>query len=213
MADFRDDSPLFSLKGLLGDRAPEDEAAREREARVALALRIERERLAREAEAKKQAAMAEAARLTELRRREEDARLEALARATVDRARVEAEARARLEMFEKQQAHERKLLEIQSALERQRARGVTFAGFALALVVMTSALSVYFFRLKPDAARLQVAYGELVKAERARAEEAKRLLERSELTKAALTKELGAARARIRELERGSAADAAPPSQ
>jgi len=202
MADFRDDSPLFSLKGLLGDRVPKDEEAKQREARIALALRIERERLAREAEAKRAAAMAEAARLTELRRREEEARLEALARVTVERARVEADALARLEVMEKQQAHERKLIEIQSALERQRARGVTFAGFALALVVVTSALSIYFFRLKPDAARLQVAYGELVKAERLRAEETKRLLERSESTKAELSKELSSARARIRELER-----------
>jgi len=202
MADFRDDSPLFSLKGLLGDRVPKDEEAKQREARIALALRIERERLAREAEAKRAAAMAEAARLTELRRREEEARLEALARVTVERARVEADALARLEVMEKQQAHERKLIEIQSALERQRARGVTFAGFALALVVVTSALSIYFFRLKPDAARLQVAYGELVQAERLRAEETKRLLERSESTKAELSKELSSARARIRELER-----------
>jgi hypothetical protein len=206
MADFRDDSPLFSLKGLLSDRSPQDEEGRKREARIALALRIERERLAREAEAKKQAAIAEAARLTELRRREEDARLEALARVTVERARVEAEALARLEMMEKQQAHERKLVEIQSALERQRARGVNVVGFALALVVVTSALSIYFFRLKPDAARLQVAYGELVRAERLRAEETKRLLERSESTKAVLSRELSAARARIRELERQSAA-------
>ena len=203
MADFRDDSLLFSLKGLMAvekERIEHADEARRREARIALAMRAERERLLREAEEKKRQALAEMLRLEEQRRREDEARLEALKQATLERARVEAEAEARLEIVERQQEHERKLLQIRSGRALSRSRGLTALIVAQSAIVLVG-LGLYLGKLRPDARRLQVAYDRVVTAERSRAEEAKRQLERSERRQAELARELGDARKRMGELE------------
>lgn len=212
MADSRDDSILFSLDGLMDvqkKRVEREHAARLREAEVALALQQQRERLRCEAEVRKAHSLAEAARLEAQRRREEDARLEALKRAAVETARIEVEARARLEMMEQQQAHERRMQELRETTRRGRARVFAVLGFGLSTLLGVASLGAYYGKLKPDAERLRVAYTDLVSAERSRADETRRLLERSDQRKGELERELQLARDRIGELER-TKLDAAP---
>jgi len=212
MADLRDDSILFSLKGLMDvekeriDKERAERAERVREAQIALAMQAERERVRREAEVKKALNLAEAARLEAQRRREEDARLEALKRTAVEAARIEVEARGRLEMMEQKLAHERRMLELREAPRRKRATRLAILGFSLAFATVAGAASFYYGTLRPDAERLRVAYAELVSAERGRADEAKRLLDRSNKRGDQLEAELRGARDEIDELKRAATA-------
>jgi colicin import membrane protein len=191
MADVYD-RPMFSVRGL-GER----ERGRELDA----ALKRERERVAREADERKRLLMVEIARLEELRRREDDMRLEALRESAVERARLEAETRARLEVIEREQEHERKMLAIREQSASRRARHLVLAGFALAALCAVTSLGFYFGKVRPEAQRLQAAYDELVTAERNRGEQAIKMLERTEKRRAETQAALDAARLRIEKLE------------
>jgi colicin import membrane protein len=205
MANARDDSMVFSLRGLLlreRQRLEREAADRRRQEEVALALRAERERVRREAEDRKRHSLVEVARLEQQRRREEEARLEALKHAAVECARTEAESRSRVELLEKQQLHERVLAELSEQTRRERARHLAIAGFAMFAFSAIAAAALYFAKLRPEASRLQFAYDELVSAEHNRAEETKRLLERAEKRRNDLATELENAKQRIEALER-----------
>jgi colicin import membrane protein len=204
VAHVRDDFMVFSLKGLLDlekQRADRESNERRRQEEIAEALEQERARIIREAEERRRHAMVEAARLEEQRRREQDARLEALKQAAVERARIEAEGRARLELIEKQQAHERKMALLLEETKSRRAKHLTTTGFVLFAISTVAALALYFGKLRPEAARLGAAYDQLVAAEHNRADEAQRMLERAEKRRGDLESDLAHANRRIIELE------------
>jgi colicin import membrane protein len=202
MAEQRPSSFLFSLRGLLEREQEAEQARRIRQAELDRARTRERERFAREMVEKKRLAELEVLRLELERKREEAARLEALRLATLERARVESEARAQLEILEKQQEHERKLCAIREAARAKGQRQLAIVGFVLAGVTTLGALGTYFGKLRPEAQRLSIAYDDLVAAERTRAEETAKLLERADKRNDALTRELHVARNRIDALEK-----------
>lgn len=204
MADQRESSFLFSLKGLLDvekQRVREEDARTARQAELERARTRERERFAREMMEKKRLAELELARLEEQRQREEATRIEALRLATLERARVESEARAQLEILEKQQEHERKLCAIRESARKKGASHLALIGFALALLSSVGFGALYFGKLRPESQRLSDAYADLVTAERTRAEETEKLLDRADKRNDALTRELHVARNRIDALE------------
>jgi hypothetical protein len=196
MAAQRESSFLFSLKNWASQERLHAEAMERRT--------WERQRFAREMLEKKQAAEQELARLEREWQRDVAARDEALRLATLEKERVVAEAHARLEVLERQQAHERKLLAIR---EESRQRGtvqLAMAGFSLAAVVLLASGALYFGKLRPESERLSGAYDELVTAERTRARETARLLARADKRADDLDRELRRARKRIGELERAA---------
>lgn len=183
MADQRESSMLFSLKGLFDleqDRVAEERAARERQARVFAQEQAERERRAREALERRRVAEEHAARQGEILRREQEAALRARELATVERARAEAEARARLEQLELEQRHQRKLQELSEQGVARRGRQMALFGIGVALTTVLASAALYFGKLKPEAARLDDAYDRLVVVERERAEQAKTMLAKAE---------------------------------
>jgi colicin import membrane protein len=213
MAEVRDDPMLFSLRGLLHlerQRLERESNERRRQEEFALALERERARICREAEDRRRQAMVEAARLEAQRRREEEARLVALRQASVERARVEAESQARLELVEKQQAHERVLAELREETRNRRARHLALAGFVLFGISLCASAALYFGKLRPEAARLGRAYDQLVAAEHNRAEETQRMLERAEKKKGELETELDQVEKRITTLESKKTTNAVP---
>lgn len=185
MAEQRRASILFSLEGLM-------EVERHRiEAEAAARRRgLEEARRARQE--------LELARIAARARREEEARFEALRRWLVERVRLEADAHARLELFAQQRQHELRLETIRTDAARARRRQLAFAGLALAGTALAMAIGFYFGKLRPEARRLQLAYDQLVWAERQRAETTEGLLDRAERRREAAEAEL----ARVeRELE------------
>ncbi|MBI3200458.1 MAG: hypothetical protein IT377_07795 [Polyangiaceae bacterium] len=178
---------LFSLRGLsAGDRE-----------------RIERElrkhRLAAEAALVRRWAKPPAERGPEPEpaqgKREEEIRRQA----AVESARAESAARAEVEMLALQHAHERRMRQLES--RGQRGSLIAVLGLIVAVLSVAGSLGLYFGKLRPETLRVQRAYDELVAAERHRAEETKRLLERSEKRRAELSSELDAARRRVEVLE------------
>lgn len=202
MASRRDDSMLFLLNGLAGA----DKERVERELRVhrlaaeaALARVLAKKRAEQEAELERLRLASEAARDDAQRRKEAEIRRAAEAQAALETARAEAAARERIELLEKQHEHERRMAALRG--QGQRGSQLAVAGLAVAVLCFAGSLGVYFGKLRPETRRVERAYDELVSAERARADEAKRLLQRSEKRRAELASELEAARRRIRELE------------
>ena len=127
----------------------------------------------------------------EERKAEQEARLEALRAAAAERARVEAEAQARLHLVERQEAHERELLQLEARAVGHQARRLAVFGFSLAGLFLALALGMYAFKLRPEADRLQAAYDRLLMAERLRGEETKQMLSRADRRRAKLVVENG----------------------
>jgi hypothetical protein len=124
----------------------------------------------------------------------------------VERARVEAEARARLELAERQQVHERQLLAIGVQTQGRRARRLAAVGFTLAGMSLAVALGTYAFKLRPEVDRLQAAYDRLLIAERLRGEETKQMLARADRRRAKLVIENEDLRRQLEEAKRQSEA-------
>jgi hypothetical protein len=180
MGERRKSSALFSLTGLLDL----DPARFEREA-AAWQRAVDQARSEREQ--RDQRALAEQCRLG---RRQQDERLDAVCQALTEQARIASEGRARLELAEKQHAHERRMAEARAQLRRRHDRIWATVGLILAAAVTLAAAGVYLGKLRPEARRLQVAYDGLVAAERERAQAAERLLVRVERQNRALSDEL-----------------------
>lgn len=181
---------LFSLRSL---------SAADRE-------RIERElrahRLAAEAAAVRREVKAQAEREIEAvaaqQRKEEEIRR----RAATESARAESAARAEVELLALQHAHERRMRQLES--RGQRGSLIAVLGMVVAVLCVAGSLGLYFGKLRPETLRVQRAYDDLVAVEHNRAEETKRMLERSEKRRSELASELDAARRRIQLLEGGS---------
>lgn len=201
MASRKDDSMLHPLNGLFG--AAGGRGQRElREHRLAAEAALDRARAKKRAE--QEAALLasqEALREAQLRK-EEEIRLAAASQAALETARAEAAAQARVELLEKQHEHERRMLLLRA--QGQRGTQLAVAGLLALLVCLAGTMGVYFGKLRPENQRMQRAYDELVRVERARAEETKRLLDKSESRRATLAAELEAARRRIVALEKGT---------
>lgn len=112
MADKNESSVLFSLKELMNleeDRIAEEEADRTRQEREARERAEAAQRAQREAEERKLREAEEARRAEDLRRREEEARIEAARQAELAKAQHEMETRARMAALAQQQEHEHKM--------------------------------------------------------------------------------------------------------
>src|SRR5450755_2713809 len=98
MSEQKESSVLFSLKELMNleeDRIKGEEAEKAATAAAAEKARVEAERAAREAEEARIRSEQERRRLDDQRSREENARLEAIRHAEMEKTRLEAEQRAR----------------------------------------------------------------------------------------------------------------------
>lgn len=201
MAEQRESSFLFSLKNMLelekqrtqADQLAQMEGHRQRTR--------ERELFAREMLERKRVAEMELVRLVQQRRHEAAARIEAMQLATLEKARIESEARARLEVLEKQQEHERKLYAIREESRQKGAVQLAIVGVSIAVLVTLGFTGLYFGKLRPESQRLEGAYDVLVTAQRTRAEETAKLLARADKRGDELDKELRRARRTIRHLE------------
>lgn len=156
MDELRESSLLFSLEGLLEtERERVQREAREAQRRrdeemVRVAEQASRLRLAaqqeREARERREALEQERARL-------EEERIEAMKRASVERARIEAEGQLRLVELEQVRKHDLALSQIRERQQAARYRTLTWlSGTALALSV-AGGLVAYFGWLEPAQAR------------------------------------------------------------
>jgi colicin import membrane protein len=193
MAELREDSLLFSLETLMvreRERMALERAEIERKQALAAAARVNAEKQRLEAELRREREL-ERARLAEQQRMQEHAaRLDALRLGEVERARKEAEARAQSEVVAQRHAHERRMTELRLSASKVRDRGLALGSTGLLVLLIPSALFLYFGRVRPQAAELQADSQKLVSAERGRAEEAARLLAQTERERRRLEGEL-----------------------
>ncbi len=123
MAEQKESSVLFSLKELMNleeDRIKQEESERKRKEEEALRVKLDAERRAREVEEARMKAAEEERRVSEQRSREENARLEAIRHAEVEKARLDAENNARGEAMRRQQEHERQLAHMQETSGKKK---------------------------------------------------------------------------------------------
>jgi len=201
MAESRESSVLFSLKGLQqleAERVRTEEQRRREQAERAAAACEAAAAAAREAErarivAAERAAAQERMAAVEARQRGEAARLVA-----VERARIEIEAAARVAVLERQQAHERTLREIAATGAGRRTRLVLLGSNAAWAALLVIAGGGYLTVLRPAEARQRAALAGLVQAETERAETGERLARDAEARARSL-------RDRVTELERAHA--------
>ncbi len=138
MAEQKESSVLFSLKELMNleeDRIRQEESERRRQADAAEAARADAERKSRDAEEQRLRAEDERRRVEEQRGREENARLEAIRHAEVEKARVEAEQSARMEALRRQQEHERQIAVI--AQDKSK-KNLKFAAIGIGVVLLVA---------------------------------------------------------------------------
>ena len=212
MGELREDSLLFSLKGLL-ERERErvsDEADREfRRIEAEQLARLERERRGWEERERRRQEEEAQARCEGQRRRAAEARLEALRRAEVARARAEADAKARIEIEARRREHELMLEGIREKSGRRRSQQLAASFAAVALLFAGGGGALYFGKIGPEQERARADYERLVIAERTRSERMQHLLERSERQRSELFASLERTR---RELAEAHALVAGPAS-
>lgn len=172
MDELRESSLLFSLESLLEtERQRVEREAREAEQRrhdelTRVAELAERRRVANQ---KEREARERRLQLEQERERLEQERLEAMKRATVERARIEAESHARLVEVEQARKHDLALSRIREQVSTARYRalfGVSAAAFVLTL---GASLFVFFGFVRPTHAREQQQLQAIVSATEARA--------------------------------------------
>jgi colicin import membrane protein len=200
MAEQRESSFLFSLKNMLELEKQRSQAEQLAQMESHRQRTRERELFAREMLEKKRVAEMELLRLAQQQRQETAARIETLRLATLEKARIESEARARLEVLEKQQDHERKLYAIREASRQKGAMQLAIVGLSLAVLCTLGFTVLYFGKLRPESQRLEGAYDDLVTAQRTRAEETAKLLARADKRADDLDRDLRRARRNLREL-------------
>ena len=156
MDELRESSLLFSLEGLLEtERERVQREAREAQKRhddelKRVADAAERRRLAaqqeREARERRQV-------LEQERERLEQERLEAMKRATVERARIEAEGQMRLIELEQSRKHDLALAQIRETERTTRYRAWSWLSSGALLFVCVASAAAYFGLLEPAHAR------------------------------------------------------------
>ena len=183
----RDGALLLSLKGFLHEEQGRIEAEAAQRRMVLEEVRKAQEELSARSEAERKSSAERKLGLLE-------------------RARLEHEARARVEVVERQQEHERRLEAMREQASRGSQRQLTTLSLLFAGAILATALGIYVGKLRPDAQRLQIAYDELVAAERERSKETERLLERAERRRSDTEDELERTKRRLEAAERELAA-------
>ncbi len=129
MADKEESSVMFSLKELMNleeDRIKSEEDDRIKAQQDVERGRVDAEHRAREAEDARLRADEERRRVDEQRGREEQARLEAIRHAEIEKSRAESEQRARMEEIARHQEHERQLAALKQSDGRNKLRNQLF---------------------------------------------------------------------------------------
>jgi len=204
MAEMKESSVLFSLNQLMSleqQRLKEEEEAAQRRALAEAEARAEAERRAKEAELARIRAEEERRRLEEQRAREEAARLEALRQGEVERARVEAEQRARMEALAKQQEHERAMAQLTQDQHKKRLQKMVAAISVGGVLLLGSALGVYFGKIKPEAEAEQARQAAAIADQEAEQQRLKGELEARNKQLALLNEQLQSARTEKERLE------------
>lgn len=156
MDELRESSLLFSLESLLEterERVQREarEAQRRREDELRRVAEVgERRRLAAQQEREAQERRRQ---LDEERERLETAQLEALQRATVERARFEAEGQLRLVEAEQARQHDQMLARIREGERSARYRTLSWLSAGALAAVTAGFLGAYFGLLRPAQAR------------------------------------------------------------
>ena len=157
MAEQKESSVLFSLKELMNleeDRIRQEEASRKAKQEAELQARLDAERRVREDEEARIRGEEERRRAEEQRIREEQARVEAIRHAEVEKARLDAENAARLEAMRHQQEHERRL---QSIKQDKHKRNLLIAAIGAALLLVFGAVGFVMVVQKNAREREQAA--------------------------------------------------------
>jgi hypothetical protein len=183
LAELRESSLLFSLDSLLAD----ERERVEKERRQAERARAEAERqkaaeAARRAEEQARSAAearARAAREEELLR-EQEARLEGIRRAEIERVTAVARLRSEIELDVRKSEHELRLTAARAARQARALKGALGALGLLAVLVTGGALAFEFGVRNPERARLQARFDGELASERERTGHVRKLLEESE---------------------------------
>jgi len=152
MDELRESSLLFSLERLYEtERQRVEREARElqrkHDAELALVAEVAEQR--RKAAEEQRAAAQRLQTLQAERQRIEQERIDALQRATIERARSEVEAGARAEQLEQEREHQRKLAAIRERERSARRRVVEWVGAGGFVLMLSFALGSYAFVIRP----------------------------------------------------------------
>jgi hypothetical protein len=195
LAELRESSLLFSLESLMAEersRIDHERVAKEQRERAEAAERAARERRAEEEEAHRLAREHERLVEAERRRREEQARLDGIRTAEVDRVRDEAARRVAIESAMATREHELKLAAIRQAASVRTTRlalvATSIATLGLFAALLWLELGVHPQRL----ARLEAEHVSLREGERRRADRAEGRLLESEAVRRRLEERLRA---------------------
>ncbi len=179
MAEQKESSVLFSLKELMSleeDRIQQEENARKQAENAAEQSRASEERRQREAEESRMQAAEEKRRVDEQRSREEQARIEGIRHAEVEKARVDAENRARMEQITRQQQHEKELVALTQDKSKKNLK--VLVGLAIAAVIAVGAgAGIYIKGSMEKEAKLNAMLAELGAKEEANAKKERDLKE------------------------------------
>jgi colicin import membrane protein len=141
MAEQKESSVLFSLKELMNleeDRIRQEESARKAKQDAEVQARLDAERRQREEEEARLRGEEDRRRADEQRAREDQARVDAIRHAEVEKARLDAENAARLEAMRHQQEHERHLTAIK---QDKHKRNLIIAAVGTGLLLVGVAVS------------------------------------------------------------------------
>jgi len=197
----RDESVTFSLKELMkleDERVDQEKLAREAREHAVKAAREEQTRRERvELEARERAESEERDRVRH-KELEEEARREAIQRATVEQARITVEARTRAEEADRERRHEIELQRMRSEAVKKPGPG-GFIGSALggAAFALALCLVMYFAVSKPAGDKRIAELDRAVAGADGRADELSRRVDEQKSRIGDLEKELSAAQAAL----------------
>jgi colicin import membrane protein len=195
LAELRESSLMFSLESLLAHERDKVEherqqaeqqrkAALEAEARAERARQAERARLAAEAR--------ELAMLEDRRQREDQARLEAIRQAELDRVRFESHLKSELGVAAHRDRHERELQAAALATRAKRLRTALITLAAMSGLVVAGTVAFALMSPRGELERLRAAAAAARTNEDARATELRNMLNDAERRRLALEAQLAA---------------------
>ena len=176
MSEKQESSVLFSLKELMNleeDRIKQEDADRQAQADAQRRAQEETDRRRRQEEEARLAAEEERRRQEEQRHREENARLDAIRHAEIEKKRIEAERAAQLEAMSKQQEHARQLAMIQQDQGKKKLRN-TLVAVGVGAVLVIGGVTGFLIKNSNEAAVKQAQQEKELAARAEEAEKAKR---------------------------------------
>lgn len=195
MSEVRESSLLFSLDSLFAhERAKiemeRQQAARDRQAAAEAEAHVERTRQAERARLAAEAR--ERAMLEDRRQRDEQARLEGIRQAELDRVRFEAHLKTETELAARRERHELELRALSLATRAKRLRALVLGGAALAALALLGTVAFALFNQSPELERLRAATAAARASEDARAAELRGMLTDAERRRRDLEAQLAA---------------------